>query len=209
MFQRVTRLDTTLWLPSPRRLGPDEWLRTHVTLPVSPSTESIQRLIVRAAADRSHGQLFGRPIALPDYSRPGLRISDVVLASPDSGGKWSRGGVSLSFVPTREFAGGAFRLFYEIYGLAADARIRTEITIDRAGGGIGRAISRLFGGGGPAVSLRFDETANPDDNGIVRAFRRVGTMLSDGRYVVKVKVTDLDSDVVTEQEREFSVARTQ
>jgi hypothetical protein len=34
-------------------------------------------------------------------------------------------------------------------------------------------------------------------------------MLSDGRYVVKVKVTDLDSDVVTEQEREFSVARTQ
>jgi hypothetical protein len=95
MFQRVTRFDTTLWLPSPRRLGPDEWLRTHVTLPVSPSTESIQRLIVRAAADRSHGQLFGRAIALPDYSRPGLRISDVVLASPDSGGTWSRGGVSL------------------------------------------------------------------------------------------------------------------
>lgn len=204
MFQRVTRLDTTLWLPAEHALGQNEWLRAHVTLPVTPSTESIQRLIVRNAGDRTHGQLYGRPIALPDYARPGLRISDIVLAAADSGGSWRRGAVALSFVPTREFPGGAFRIFFEAYGLPADARYRTDITVDKLGGGIGRAISRLFGGG-PAVRLRFDEEAALDRDGVARALRSVETALPAGRYRIKVTLTNLETGEQAEQEREFTV----
>lgn len=204
MFERVTRIDTTLWLRTARPLGPNEWLRAHVTLPVTPSTESIQRLIVRDALDSWHGQLYGRPIALPDYARAGLRISDLILAEPGSGGSWSRDDVTLDFVPTRVFPGGAFRIFFEVYGLPADARYRTEITVDRQGGGIGKAISRLFGGG-PAVRLRFDGEAEATQDGIVREIRSVRTALPPGRYDIRIKLTNLDSGETVEQAREFVV----
>jgi hypothetical protein len=205
LFERVTRVDTTLWLPTDHVLGDNEWLRAHVTLPVSPSTESIQRLIVREAGDPAHGQLYGRPIALPDYAGRGLRLSDIVLADADSGGSWSRGGVSLSFVPTRVFPGGAFRTFHEVYGLAAASPYSTELTVERAGGGVGRAISRLFGGGGPAVRLRFENIAQPAADGVVRDLRHVETDLDPGRYSIRIEITNFSTGESARQEREFTV----
>ncbi|MCI0433758.1 MAG: hypothetical protein L0271_08910 [Gemmatimonadetes bacterium] len=204
MFARIARVDTMLWIETDHRLGQGEWLRAHVTLPVLPGPAAVQRVIVRDAADPSHGQLYGSPFELPDYRRSSLTLSDIVLAEPDEAGTFRRGDVALSFVPTRVFAGGTFNAFYEIYHLAENAPFATEILVEHAGGGIGRAISRLFGGG-PIVRLRFDGVAEPDPDGMVRELRRVETALEPGSYRIRVIVTDRTSGQKAERQREFVV----
>jgi len=204
MFEQVTRLDTTVWLETDHRLGAAEWLRAHITLPVAPSTTAVQRLIVRDPGDAGHGQVYGRPVELPDYARRALAISDIVLAEPDVRGTWRRGDVALSFVPTRIFAGGAFNTFYEIYGLPAETPFATEIVVERPRGGIGRAVRRLFSSGPPA-RLRFDGLARADADGVLRELRRIETSLDPGRYHISVRITNRTTGETVERTREFTV----
>lgn len=205
MFDRVARTDTTLRLTRPSPAGAGDLLRLYVTLPVRPGRDQAQRIIVRDNADASHGQLYGGGLDVPDYSRSDLMLSDIVLAEPDSDGTFRRGDVSLALVPTREFRGGAFRAFYEIYNLAADAAYETEIVVEKAGGGIGGLLRGLFGGA-TIVRLRFDGVA-PARSGLVAELRRVDTSLGAGDYRIRIRVTELDPGRTAERERGFTVVR--
>lgn len=204
-FDRVARVDSTLRLLKPQVPPDGSLLRLTLGVPVAPGTAQAQRIVVSRSDDRSHGRMAGRTFDVPDYSGRQLMISDIVLAEPDSGGSFHRGDVALSLVPTREFPGGAFQAYYEIYNLTPDATYTTEIVVEKAGGGVGGFVRSLFGGG-PEVRLRFDGTASPLD-ALSRELRRVDTSLGAGDYRIHVQVTDHSTGLSAEREREFTVVR--
>jgi tetratricopeptide (TPR) repeat protein len=204
-FNRVARVDSTLRLLRSEPPAPGSLLRLTLGVPVVPGSAQAQRIVVASNDDPTHGRMVGRTLDVPDYSGRQLLISDIVLAEPDSGGSFRRGDVALSLVPTREFPGGAFQAYYEIYNLTPDGTYTTEVTVEKAGGGVGGLVRGLFGGG-PEVQLRFDDVASPLDV-LSRELRRVDTSLGAGDYRIRVRVTDHASGRSTEREREFTVVR--
>jgi hypothetical protein len=205
LFGRINRADTSLTVRSPRLLRDDEWLRAQLTLASAPATAAAQRVLVRERAVPAHGQLLGRTLDVPDYSGEALQLSDIVLAEPDSGGAFRRGEVALALVPTREFPGGAFRAFYEVYNLSPDAAAITELVVERRRDGLGRAVRRLFGSG-PVVRLRF-QSPGPATGGVLQEVRRIDTALGPGAYRIRVRITDALTGQTAEQQREFTVVR--
>jgi hypothetical protein len=188
----------------PGQGAPDDLVLATLALPVVPGTGLAHRLVVRDAADSTTGGMLGRGLDIPDFHGDSLMLSDVVLAEPGATGSFRRGTVSLQLVPTREYRGGAFNVFYEVYNLAVEP-YSTELLIEREGGGIGRAVKRLFGGGGPVVRLRFEGVARPEPDSVVREIRAVESELSPGRYRLRVTVTEGGTGRSASRERPFTV----
>lgn len=206
--RRVTRLDTTLVVRKPGERTAEAIILATLDVPVVPGTGLAQRLVVRDAADSTAGGMLGRVLDVPDFYGDALMTSDLVLAAPGVEGPFRRGSVSLRLVPTREYRGGAFDVFYEVYNLAPDGAYSTELLVERDGGGIGRSVKRLFGGGGPDVQLRFEGRAQPESDGVVREIRSVETNLTPGRYRLRITVTDATTGESATRERPFTVVET-
>ena len=100
------------------------------------------------------------------------------------------------------FPGGRLNVYYEVYGVPAEARYATRIVVRKPGGGIGRAISRLFGSDDPVV-LRFEEAAALDEDGVLRLTREVSSGLPAGDYEIEVSVRVGRREVA--QTRQFTV----
>jgi hypothetical protein len=202
----VSRTDTVVRLPSARTLQSGEYLRTHVTLPVAPSGNTVHRVVVENPLIDA-GRLSGGGARLRDYGGTGVKVSDIVLASPDSAGDWSRGDARLSLTLPRRFQPGRpFTLFYEVYDLTPGARYRTRLTVEPTDrGGAWSRLKGLFGMGPPNVDLRFEDDARPDADGVVQELRRLGTDLPPGRYRMRVSVTDETTRRSAETETEFEV----
>ncbi|MGD8277033.1 MAG: hypothetical protein PVH00_03355 [Gemmatimonadota bacterium] len=203
--RRIVRADTSLVIREDGAGTPDDIVLATLAVPVVPGQHLAHRLVVRDRADTTSGGMLGRVIDIPDFAGDSLMLSDVVLAAPGETGSFRRGSVALRLVPTREYRGGAFDVFYEVYNLPADHAYATEVRIDRAGGGIGRAIKRLFGGGGPQVRLRFQGVAQPEPDGVVREIRSVESELSPGRYRIRITLTDDVTGRAVTRERPFTV----
>lgn len=203
--RRITRIDTTLTVRKPDERAYEDIVLATVGLPIVPGTGLAQRLVVRDAADSAAGGMLGRVLDVPDFHGDDLMLSDVILAAPGVEGGFRRGSVSLRLVPTREYGGGAFNVFYEVYNLAAGQPYSTELLVERDGGGLGRAVKRLFGGGGPEVRLSFSDAARPERDGVVREIRAVETNLSAGRYRIRITVTDRTTGTAVTRERPFAV----
>jgi hypothetical protein len=203
--RRVTRIDTTLVVRLPLERERDAVVLALLYMPVVPGAGLAQRLVVRDAADSASGAMLGRYLDVPDFYGDSLMLSDVVLAAPGQDGPFRRGSASLRLVPTREYGGGAFDVFYEVYNLAPDRNYSTALLVERDGGGLGRSLKRLFGGGGPEVRLRFEGRARPESDGVVREVRAVETNLPPGRYRLRITVTDGVTGASVTRERPFTV----
>jgi GWxTD domain-containing protein len=206
VFGQVTRMDTTYNFRSARTLGEQEHLRIHAGLAAAASKSTIHRLVVRDLNSKGKGQMYGGQTLVPPYIAPGLMISDVVLAEPDSGA-WRRGDANLGLVPPRQFPEGEpLTLFYELYNLPANTPYRTEVTLapTTEQSGFGR-LKKLFGGSDGTIRLRFDGTARVDGSGNVQELRRVGNVMNAGKYKVAVRVTNLASQQTALGETEFIV----
>ncbi|MEX0890799.1 MAG: GWxTD domain-containing protein [Gemmatimonadota bacterium] len=204
LTDHVTRADTTLHYRSDRVLGPRDHVRVHVSLAAPPSASVIHRMVIRDANRPSAGKLYGAAQPVPAFHPAGLDISDIVLAEPDSG-TWSRGEAHLGLVPPRQFEeGAALNIFYEVYGLEADAAYRTEVVLEATEKGLMDRIKGLFGGGG-ALRLTFDGVADPDAAGATQELRHVVPSVGQGRYRIEVTVTDLDTGRVATRETVFLV----
>lgn len=202
----VTRRDTLARVEEPARLGPDGFVRTHVEVPVVPSEHTIYRVSVRSPAV-SAGSVQSGGAVLRDFDGTGLEVSDLVLAEPDTAGDWTRGATRLMLtLPRRYPPGRPFTLFYEVYNLPTDARYRTHVRVEAAGGGgaFGR-IKRLFGGGGPKIDVRYQDVADPDGDGVIQEVRRVDTGLPPGRYRMRVTVENEATGETAESVAEFEV----
>ncbi|MFO7260894.1 MAG: hypothetical protein DIU52_007045 [bacterium] len=209
--RRIVRRDTVYNYVSAEPLRRGQYLRTHLDLSAPPVEHAAYRVVLRDAFDPSAGQLYGGRTDVDDFTGSALQISDLVIAEPADSGAWQRGNVRLALLPPRELAGRpAFTLFYEIYNLAPGSSYSTEITVERDGGsgGIFGKLRRLVGAG-DAIRLRFTGVAPPDaDTTIgVQERRRVEADLDDGRYRVRVVVTDLATGERATREEVFLVSK--
>jgi hypothetical protein len=201
--KRVIRQDDSLSLVA-RNIKPDDLFRLHVEIAAPPSNSTVQRVIVSDPSEPGIGQLYGGPFSIPDYSGTKLMLSDLVLAEPVTRGRWHRGDVALALVPTGYFRGGSFSVFYEIYNISQNAKFSTEIEIEPIHQSAGDKLKGLFGGKGK-MTLRFESEATAARNGVLQELRRVDAALPEGKYRMRIVVTNLETHESAKTERSFVV----
>jgi hypothetical protein len=202
----VTRRDTVQRIQTDRLLGAGEFLRPHIVQPVIASEHTVYRVVVRSPIVNG-GTVYSGGTRIRELGGPGLLISDLVLAEPDSAGDWIRGSLRLALTLPRTFQPGRpFQLFYEVYNLAADTPYRTQLRVDPIDRrGIFDRVKSLFGGGPPRIDLRFEDTAEPDGDGVIQEIRDMGSDLPPGRYRMRLTVTSLTTGEIAETETTFDV----
>lgn len=196
----VSRSDDSVYVAVPRALSRNHLLFTHVEVEAPPSVATLQRVIMTDASTPGIGQLYTTPFPIPDYSGTELMLSDVAMGQPEPTAGWTRGDVTLALLPTSQFPGSSFDLFYEIYNLPNGHAYATEIAIEEVDG-LGIALADEPN----AVLTRFsgESTAGPD--GTLPELRHVEASLGDGRYRITVTVTDEVTGRSATQSRFFEV----
>lgn len=195
----VRRAMDSMFVAVPHALGGDHLLYTQIQLVAPPSGSTLQRVVMTDVTKPGIGQLYTTPFTIPDYSGTTLMISDIALGLPDAGGGWKRGDVSLALLPTSQFPGGSFDLYYEVYNLAKGHRYGTQV-----------AIQELDRNGAPVrdetpVITRFSGTSVAGADGTMAELRRVDTSLKRGSYRLTVTVTDTDLGVSASRSRLLEV----
>ncbi|MGH7448097.1 MAG: hypothetical protein ACRELT_11085, partial [Longimicrobiales bacterium] len=198
LFDVVTRRDSIMHFRYARPLPPDALIRTTLTLAAQPSDDAVYRLVAADSGSGS-GRLVTGSSTVRDYTDTEIMVSDIVLAHPDSVGDWQRGGETFALALPREFARERpFTIYYEIYNLVSDRTFSTRIVVEPVGrGGIRGALRGLFGGGGSAIDVSFDDIAAPDAAGVVAQTRQLATDLDQGTYRMSVTVTSADGSSAT------------
>ena len=138
-----------------------------------------------ASTDSSTGVTAGGDLKIPDYSQPGLMMSDLLFGL-DEDGPFVRGNASLALVPPRQFKQQQpFRLFYEIYNLPAGARYRTTLTFDLK---TRNPLTRLFKGN-TKFTVSFEGETTTDK--LVQEIRTIAPEIEDGEVLLTVTVQNL------------------
>jgi len=116
-----------------------------------------------------------------------LAVSDLVLGRRDNHLTWvATPEDTVYFNPLESFKqSDEMQLYYEVYGAPAGTPIKTEIVVKKGGGG------GLFGKGGSAISLKFEEPSAGDIDRLNRTLDL--SKLKPGTYTIGVKVTLPDS----------------
>ena len=196
-LETVIRADDSVFVEMPRRLDGDHLLYTHIEVAAEPSSSTLHRVIMSDATVPGVGQLYGEPFRIRDYAGDALMLSDVALGHPDRLGGWQRGDVTIALLPTSQFPGSEFDVYYEIYNLPRRHAYRTEVAVQRVdsrGNELGEAAT---------VRFRGESTAGAD--GTVRELRRIDTALPRGKHRITVTVTDLVNGATASRSRLFTV----
>jgi hypothetical protein len=199
-LRAVSRTDDSVYVGSPHRLPGEHLLFTHIEVQAPPSRTTLQRVIMTDATKPGIGQLYGSPFPIPDYTGRDLMLSDIALGQPGARAGWERGDVTLALLPTSEFPGSTFDVYYEIYNLPAGHRYVTEIFVEDVDSTrTERAADRT------TVRLRFAGEADTRRDGMLQELRRVETSLDRGRYRITVTITDQQTGETASRARFFQV----
>jgi len=195
----VRRAMDSMYVAVPQALSGKHLLYTQVQLLAPPSASTLQRVVMTDVTKPGIGQLYTTPFTIPDYGGTDLMISDIALGVPDVKGGWKRGDVSLALLPTSQFPGGSFDLYYEVYNLPRDHRYETEVSVEA-----------LDDAGKPKdeaapVVTRFSGNAETRPDGTLPELRRVDTSMERGRYRLTVTVTDEATGVSATRSRLLQV----
>lgn len=187
----VATLDTTRGYVASAPVPQREHLLGRIDVPTVPG-KLTYRLSVEQAADAG----FVTPTDTVDVAPlqgAGPTLSDIALGTEEGSLAWVRpaSGDTVYFSPLRRFHRGEIvRVYYEAGGLPPGAPYTTEVAV-RKGETSGGFLRRLFGGGGTAVKLEFEEQAGNE----VGTERAVSTeRLSPGTYRMEVKIIDADGN---------------
>lgn len=133
--------------------------------------------------------LAGGTLDVPDFGRPALTLSDLLLGQ-GSPVNFRRGDTQLRINPDLIFAAGEdLTLYHEIYDLLPGEPYRTTIRVERASGdGVWGRISGFFGGGGEALPELSFEGQAPPDRVVARSYSIALRDLEAGRYRLVVDV---------------------
>jgi len=156
-----------------------------------------------------------REVDVPDFSAPGLKLSDVLLAyyveeadQPDPG-RVFRDGVSVQPAPWGVFgAGDPIYLYVEAYGLGlrdgqSDYEIEANLSPKDTSRGLRRIARRLFGRGRAAVSSAFEAQGSTPDEPVYLFLDATGQ--PPGLYTLTVTVRDRVSGAEAEQETDLLI----
>lgn len=199
-LRSVYRTADSMFVTARHALAGSRLLYTQVQVQAPPSVTTIQRVIMTDATTPGIGQLYSTPFTVPDYSGSQLMLSDIALGLPDAKGGWKRGNVHLALLPTSQFPGSSFDLYYEIYNLPSGDRYSTEIAVEPLDARGSRATLEER-----TVRTRFEGEATSDAHGVLRELRRVDASLPDGRYRLTVTVTNEDTGKKATRSRDFDV----
>jgi hypothetical protein len=184
--QVVASLDTTRHFVAPAEVPPKEHLvgRVGATVPVG-------AIYYRLAIQQ--GEAAG--VTIPrDSVRVGaansaaLSLSDLVLGSQSANLAWRRTeDDTVLFNPLRTYRrSDEMQLYYEIEGLNPTP-YTVELTV-RKKGSSGGLFKKIFGGGGAALRLKFEEQATTPSASTHRSLKL--DRLKPGNYVLEVLVAD-------------------
>jgi len=116
-----------------------------------------------------------------------LAVSDLVLGRRESHLAWVAAPEDTVYMnPLQTFRRTEdMQLYYEVYGAVPGVPLKTEVVVRKGGSG------GLFGKGGSAISLKFEEKAEGE---VTRANRNIDlSRLKAGTYTIGVRVTRPDS----------------
>ncbi len=182
----VASVDTTRRFVAAQEVPSSEHLVGRVAVPVVEG-DLTYRLALQQGEDA--GLVSPRDSLRAVASAPaGPRLSDVVLGSRAANLVWEQApGDTVFFNPLRTYRPGeTMRVFYEVLGIAPGTRYATQVAVKR-GTGDRNLLQKIFGGGGAAITVRFEEEATAS-TGVQREIAL--DKLKPGMYTLEVTVTD-------------------
>jgi GWxTD domain-containing protein len=184
--QVVSALDTTRHFVAPAPVPPNEHLVGRVGTTVTRGA-----LQYRLAIQQGEGSGVTLPrdtIRVGPPSPSALSLSDLVLGSRSANLAWRRApDDTVLFNPLRTYRrSDQMELYYEIDGLRP-APYTVELTV-RKKGSSGGLFRKIFGGGGAAIRLKFQEQATTAQVSTHRSLKL--NRLKPGNYVMELMVVD-------------------
>lgn len=148
----VASVDSTTLFVSSTAVPRGEWLVGRIGVPVPPG-----RYLWRVAVQEGEAGLVSPLDTIEVRAESGLALSDLVVGARTANLRWVRSPEDTVFFNP---SGGhrvdvPLELFYEVLGVPSGERYRTEIRVTRPGG-LG-PIGRILGGGGAAITIRFED----------------------------------------------------
>ncbi|MDH3455999.1 MAG: GWxTD domain-containing protein [Gemmatimonadota bacterium] len=201
----VLYLDTTRAITRQGVFGDDDHMTGFLALPL-PTGEHIVRVVLDQSGGRV-GQLMEDTILVPDFATA-FEMSDLIVGRVGSGLTWVSGRDSVNLSPTARFSPtDTLHVYYELHGLAEGDGYRSRLEVKKDGGGsIFGFFKRLFGGGGPPISLRFNGVASGPTTRILQTVD-IGA-LEPGRYQIRVIIEDPQENGRLERETTVEVGGT-
>ena len=186
--QVVASLDTTRHFVAPEPVPPNEHLVGRVGATVPPG--SIQYRLAIQQGEAAGVTMPRDSVRVGPVNPTALSLSDLVLGTQTANLVWPRtADDTVLFNPLRTYRrSDEMELYYEIEGLKPTP-YTVELTV-RKKGSSGGLFKKIFGGGGAALRLKFDEQATTSS---VNTHRRLKLdRLKPGNYVLELVVADAD-----------------
>jgi GWxTD domain-containing protein len=184
----VSFLDTTRHFVAPAPVPPNEHLVGRVGVTVPPGL--LQYRLAIQQGEAAGVTLPRDSVRVGPVTPTSLSLSDPVLGSRSANLVWRRTeGDTVLFNPLRTYRRkDHMELYYEIEGLRPTP-YTVELKVKKKGSG-GGLLRKIFGGGGPAIRLKFEEQATTPRVTTRRSLRM--NRLKPGTYVLELRVTDSD-----------------
>lgn len=198
-------LDTTRAYTSSTRLGENEHLADLIPLSLPPGNYVLRVALV--GPDGTAGDLArADSVAVPDFAAGGLVVSDLIVGTAGSGLSWVAAGDTVDLSPLGYYPATAdLTVYYQVHGLERGAAYRARLEIRKEGGGsVFGFIRRLFGGGGPRVTLAFEGVASGPLTPV--SHRVDASELSPGRYRLRLEIDDVTGGWSVEREMTIEIA---
>jgi GWxTD domain-containing protein len=184
----VASLDTTRHFVAPEPVPPNEHLVGRVAATVPPGPLRYRLAIQQGEA--AGVTLPTDSVRVGAVAPAGLSLSDLVLGNRSANLAWRRApNDTVLFNPLRRFRrGDQMELYYEIDGLKPTP-YTVELSVKKKGSS-GGLFRKIFGGGGAAIRLKFQEQATTSRVSTHRSLQL--SRLKPGDYVLDLLVTDAD-----------------
>jgi GWxTD domain-containing protein len=203
----VASVDTTRHFVAPEPVPPNEHLvgRVEATVP----TGQLQYRLALQQGEAAGMTIPRDSVRVGPVNATAISLSDLVLGSRTANLSWRRTEEdTVLFNPLRTYRrADEMELFYQIEGLRPTP-YNVELTIRKQGSG-GGLFKKIFGGGGAALRLKFDEQATTPTVSTHRTLKL--DRLKAGNYVLELVVTDAagrkdrrrqDFQIVEEEKRQ-------
>ncbi len=190
----VASIDTTRFFLSRTPVPVTEHLVGRAEVHVAPGTYHY-RVLVQQGEDAG---LILPTDSVQVSSETRLELSDLVLGRRDNHLSWIAAPEDTVYLnPLETFRRSEeMQLYYEVYGAVAGTVLKTEVVVKKGGSG------GLFGKGGSAISLKFEETAQ---GAVTRSNRTLDlSKLKKGTYTLGVRVT-LPSSYTKYRTQQFTI----
>jgi GWxTD domain-containing protein len=184
----VASLDTTRHFVAPEPVPPGEHLlgRVATTVPAG----SIQYRLAIQQGEEAGVTIPRDSVRVGPVNSSGLSLSDLVLGTRAANLTWRRTpDDTVLFNPLRTYKRSEeMELYYEIEGLKPTP-YNVELTVKRKGSS-GGLLRKIFGGGGAAIRLKYDEQATTPQVSSHRLLKL--DRLKPGNYIIEVVVSDAE-----------------